>query len=245
MCERYARFVPPDALAVLFGTLNPVPDEGPSWNLTPGRRALIVRRDPPTGLRHLMPLRWGLTPPKWMKEPPAHLLFAARAEQVATSAVFRAGFAVRRCLVPADAFYVAPADTSGAGRAYAVARRDGRPMAFAGFWDLPRPSDGTTVPAFAVITTPANAVLRPLGRRMPAILEAAQWSTWLDETPGDVMELLRPPAPALLAVWPVAELAGGRGADGPAVLAPAAGGESYAASSRNAVTKRSTSSSSL
>ena len=226
MCERYARFVPTDALAVLFGTLNPVPDERPSWNLTPGRRTLIVRRDPPTGLRHLVALRWGLTPPKWMKDPPAHLLGAARAEQVATSAVFRAGFAVRRCLVPADAvyFYARAADTSGAERAYAVARRDGRPMALAGFWDLPRKNDGTWVPAFAVFTTPANAMLRPLGRRMPAILAADDWSTWLDETPGDVMELLRPAAPSLLAVWPVAGVGRGRGIDGPEYLAPLADG---------------------
>jgi putative SOS response-associated peptidase YedK len=220
MCERFVRIVPPDALALLFGTVNQVPDAEASWNIAPSAKALIMRRDPPTGLRHLVSLRWGLAPPRWMKNPPRHPLFVARAEQVATSAIFSADFAVRRCLVPADAFYLWTSAASGPRRAYAVARRDGRPMALAGLWDLPRKKDGTNVPSFAVITTSANAILRRIDRRMPVILDPREWSTWLDETPGDIVALLRPADPAPLAIWPVGAKVNSLSADGPALLAP-------------------------
>jgi putative SOS response-associated peptidase YedK len=64
-----------------------------------------VRRHPETGGRRLSVLRWGLAPyhetdPKGGRRP-----INARAETVATSGLFRAAFARRRCLMPADAFY--------------------------------------------------------------------------------------------------------------------------------------------
>jgi putative SOS response-associated peptidase YedK len=220
MCERFVRIVPPEALALLFGVANPVPDARASWNIAPSAKALIMRRDPPTGFRHLVALRWGLSPPRWLKNPPRHPLSVARAEQVATSAIFSADFAVRRCLVPADAFYMWTSAEPGPRRAYAVARWDGQPMAFAGLWDLPRRKDGTKVPSFAVITTAANAALRRIAGRMPVILEPSEWSTWLDETPGDIMALLRSADPALFSVWPVGAQVGSLSADGPALLAP-------------------------
>ena len=45
-------------------------------------------------------------------------------------------------------------------------------------------------------------MLRPIHERMPVILEADDWPTWLGEAEGDPVELLRPSA-AELRVWRV------------------------------------------
>jgi hypothetical protein len=44
MGGRYASYIPPEAIARLFGTVGPVPRIEPTWNLVPGRDALVVRR---------------------------------------------------------------------------------------------------------------------------------------------------------------------------------------------------------
>src|SRR4051794_1660417 len=53
MCGRYASFLPPEFLARLFATVNPLPNLQPTWNLAPTDDAPVVRLDRETGARHL------------------------------------------------------------------------------------------------------------------------------------------------------------------------------------------------
>jgi putative SOS response-associated peptidase YedK len=41
---------------------------GPNWNTAPRQKALVVRRYPETGERHLDALKWGVLP-SWTKDP--------------------------------------------------------------------------------------------------------------------------------------------------------------------------------
>ena len=68
MCGRYASFLPAEAIARLFGTVNPLPNLAPSWNVAPTQDAAVVRRNRETGQRHLDLLKWGLLP-YWTKDP--------------------------------------------------------------------------------------------------------------------------------------------------------------------------------
>ena len=68
MCGRYASFLPAEAMARIFGTVNPLPNLAPSWNVAPTSDCAVVRRHPQTGQRHLDLLTWGLLP-YWTKEP--------------------------------------------------------------------------------------------------------------------------------------------------------------------------------
>ena len=43
MCGRYASYLPPEAIARLFGTVNPLPNLQPTWNLAPTDSAPVVR----------------------------------------------------------------------------------------------------------------------------------------------------------------------------------------------------------
>ena len=136
MCGRYAGFLPPEAIARIFGTTNPLRDLAPSWNVAPTNDVAVVRHHPETDVRHLDLLKWGLLP-YWTKEPTrAQRPINARSETAAKSGMFKDALARRRCLVPADAFYEWKV-VEGGKQPYASARQDGQPMAFAGLWELP------------------------------------------------------------------------------------------------------------
>jgi putative SOS response-associated peptidase YedK len=191
MCGRYASFLPPELIARLFGTKNPLPNLKPTWNMAPTMDAPVVRRHPETGERHLDALNWGFIPATTRTLKEARRPINARAETLATSGMFRQAFAKRRCIVPAAAFYEWQAGPSGK-TPYAIARADGDPLAFAGVWEGWRSPEGDILRTFAIVTTTANAQMSVLHERMPVILEAADWPTWLGEQSSDPAILLRP-----------------------------------------------------
>ena len=87
---------------------------------------------------------------------------------------------VRRCIVPADAFYECKA-VEGGKQPYAIARPDGQPMAFAGLWEGFRWPDGTATRSYTIVTTMPNAEMADLHNRMPVLLEPDDWPIWLGE----------------------------------------------------------------
>jgi hypothetical protein len=46
MCGRYASFLPAEAIARIFGTVNPLPNLAPTWNMAPTMDAPVVRLHP-------------------------------------------------------------------------------------------------------------------------------------------------------------------------------------------------------
>ncbi len=217
MCGRFASLLPPDAIRALFGTAGPLPNAAPSWNVAPTQDAMVVRRHPETGERRLDLLRWGLVP-AWTKDlKAARKPINARSETAAGSAMFRPALAARRCLVPADAFYEWRTEADGK-QPFAIARQDGQPLAFAGLWEGWRSPDGETLRSFAILTTAANATMRPLHERMPVILEPQDWPAWLGETPGEPSDLMRPAADDVLRLWPVSRAVNNVRNHGPALL---------------------------
>jgi putative SOS response-associated peptidase YedK len=62
MCGPYASFLPAEAVARLFHTVNLLPNLPPTWNMTPTQDAMVVRHHPETGERHLDLWKWGLLP---------------------------------------------------------------------------------------------------------------------------------------------------------------------------------------
>lgn len=220
MCGCYAVFLPAEAIARLFHTVNPLVSIAPSWNIAPTQQAMVVRRHPETGERHLDLLKWGLLP--FFTKDPIHARrpINCRAETIATSGMFRSAFAKRRCLVPADAFYEWKV-VDGGKQPYAITRQDGQPMAFAGLWEGYRWPDGvTTSRTFTIITTNANSTVAELHDRMPVIVEQKDWPTWLGGVEGSPVELLRPAADDLLRIWPVSRKVNSPDNNGPELLEP-------------------------
>lgn len=221
MCGRYASFLSPEMIARLFGTRNPLPNLRATWNMAPTMQAPVVRLHPDTHERHLDALTWGFVPAFAKSLKDARKPINARAETVASSGMFRAAFAKRRCIVPASAFYEWRADPGGKAP-FAIARADGEPMAFAGLWEGWRSPEGDILRTFAILTTGANGQMSALHERMPVILEQADWPAWLNEHEGDPVSLLRPAPEGVLRLWPVDKRIGNVRNDGPELLVPAA-----------------------
>lgn len=216
MCGRYCLTTPAQAMQRLFGFMGSLPNWPARYNIAPTQLVPIVRLAPAGGegdgagersapRRELVQARWGLVP-FWAKDAAIGAkMINARAEGIAEKPAFRAAFRARRCLVPADGFFEWQASPRRK-RPYWVGLKGGTPevptpFAFVGLWERwTKAPDGAPLESCTIVTTEANALLRPIHERMPVILAPADYESWLDlATPlPDALALLRPyPAEAM------------------------------------------------
>ena len=177
------------------------------WNVAPTKpvRAVVnralraddgTRASEPT--RQLRVMSWGLVP-SWAKDrSTAGRMFNARVESVADKPAFRAAYAKRRCLIPADGWYEWRAVEAAGGPAKQpmyMTPEDGHLLAFAGlyeFWRPPGDAGTPTMSTCTIITTPSQGALAEIHDRMPLLLPRTGWARWLDPAVGDPAELLVP-----------------------------------------------------
>jgi putative SOS response-associated peptidase YedK len=223
MCGRFVQKTPFGEIRVLFSTANAVPNAPARYNAAPTQDLAVVRYNPQTRLRSLDLLRWGLVP-LWAKDRSfGPKCINARGETVASNNTFRDAFEHRRCLIPADGFYEWQ-KADGRTIPFAVVPRDGV-FAFAGLWERWRsPEDGSILRSFAIVTSAANALCRPIHERMPVILAPEDWPAWLGEAgaePAQLLALLKPCPEDAIRVYPVGSAVGNVRNDEPSLLDPA------------------------
>jgi putative SOS response-associated peptidase YedK len=215
MCGRYASTRDPATLAVEFDALDATGGMAPEadYNVAPTKAVLsVVTRhprdvqgipDPDRTVRSIRVMRWGLVP-HWAKDPSVgSRMINARAESAAGKPAFRDAVARRRCLLPADGWYEWQAESGSRKQPIFITPADGSGVALAGLWSTWRGSGLTTATApplvtCAVVTTEAVGPLAEIHDRMPLILPAQAWETWLDPDFDDPSELLAPPAAELV-----------------------------------------------
>ncbi len=195
----------------------------PDYNVAPTKPVYsVLTRRKDDEARELRVVRWGLVP-SWAKDMSiGSRLINARAETVSEKPAFRRAFANRRCLLPADGYYewqkpgdAAAADSPRGGKVkqpYYIHRADGRPLAFAGLYELWRDKArrGDDPDAWlwsaTIITTSAPDALGRIHDRMPMIIDPGSWTDWLDpenSDPGDLRALLAPAGSQALESYPV------------------------------------------
>ena len=203
MCGRYSLTASPEEVKALFG-YEETPNFPPRYNIAPTQPIAIVRNE--QGAPHFALARWGLMP-GWVKDPASFsLLINARAETAAEKPAFRGSMRHHRCLVPATGFYEWRKMGDGPKQPYWIAPREGGVVAFAGLWSDWSGADGSQVDTAAILTTAANATLKPIHHRMPAVIAPADFERWLDCAHGEprhVQDLLTPPPDDLFHAVPV------------------------------------------
>lgn len=208
MCGRFVSSTPPDELARLFGAQPPAESLlDPSWNVAPTNDVWAVLET--GGVRRVEPLHWGLVP-FWAKDPGiGNRMINARAETLAERNAYKQAFKRRRCIVPADGFYEWR-KVEGAKRKqpYFIHGTHGRPLAFAGLWEVWRSKEDPDVELHSctIVTGEPNATVAPVHDRMPVILPEQAWDTWLDPDEQDLEllgKLLVPARPEVVALHPV------------------------------------------
>jgi putative SOS response-associated peptidase YedK len=204
MCGRVIQTSNPEAIRQLFDAIAPAPNAPPRYNGAPSQELMVLRRNPENGERTLQLLRWGLIP-SWVKDAKGgRKPINARAETIASSPMFKAAYAKRRCLLPIDGFFEWKAiKGSKTKQPYALAMKDRSPFAVAGIWEnWTRPDTGEALRTFAVITCEANELVGQIHDRMPVIIAPTDYDRWFGQetNPCDLMK----PFPAeLMTMWPV------------------------------------------
>lgn len=228
VCGRFVSTSSAADLADHFGALPPdEPGPEPRYNVAPTDDILVVRGTE-GGVRRVEAFHWGLVP--WWAEDTkvGGRMINARAETLATKGAFKAAFAARRALVPADGFYEwAVIDGTKRKQAYFVHHPEGEPYAFAGLWEQwrGRDQDGSDpLRSATIVTTTANGAMSDIHERMPVVLPRSAWDEWLDLTNHDVaaLERLLAPAPdAVTVLRPVGAGVGNVRNDGPDLIVEA------------------------
>ncbi|MBA3653296.1 MAG: SOS response-associated peptidase [Actinobacteria bacterium] len=235
MCGRYVSATPAQQLAEEFHVdVVKADDLAPKYNVAPTDEvyAVAISRE---GLRQLGTFKWGLVP-SWAKDPSiGNRMINARAETVSSKPAFRRLLQKRRCILPADGFYEWQRLDGGATskkprkQPFFIRRRDGKPMALAGLWEVWKPRDqqgADWLRSATIITGEPNELVCRIHDRMPVILPEPVWDTWLDPANDDVDALaaLLVPYPAdLLEAYPVATDVNSVQNDGSHLIAPLEG----------------------
>lgn len=160
----------------------------PRYNIAPTQAVLVAERPlGQVGFR-LDWAWWSFLPPR------DRVLVNARSETAFEKPTFARAARQHRCLVPADGFF----EWTRHGkvrRPHWVTPSDGALWTFAGITRTWLGPDGRRHRGLAILTTEANARLRPLHHRMPVVLPKDRWSTWTDgkvREPGVLLALCEP-----------------------------------------------------
>jgi putative SOS response-associated peptidase YedK len=122
----------------------------------------------------------------------------------------------------ADGFY----EWQGTGRSkqpYLIRLPDDRPFAFAGLWESWEGPAHAHLESCTILTTEANAVVRPIHDRMPVIVAPADYGRWLDphvQDAAQLTDLLRPFTSDTLEAIRVSPWVNSPVHEGPQCLAP-------------------------
>ncbi|GGZ31937.1 SOS response-associated peptidase [Asticcacaulis endophyticus] len=150
------------------------------------------------GMTKIVDGRWSLVP-NWWDKPLADFklsTFNAKVETASTAASFRGAFAKRHCLIPVDYFWEwwgpHPTDPKKKQR-QEIHRADNHMMAFAGIWDIAKPTDqAEPIISFTMLTRAAGDDLSPYHTREPITLLPDEWRDWLDLKPVESVNLSAP-----------------------------------------------------
>ena len=190
--------------------------------------------------RELRLVRWGLVP-FWAKDQKGGArMINARAETVSSKPAFRAAFAKRRCIIPADGYYEwlpgEGEDGKKIKQPYYIHPGDGDVLAFAGIYelwrdkDVPESDDGAFLWTASIITTDATDELGKIHDRMPMLVAPDVWAEWLDPENKDTKHLMSTLLPAVpdnaggLTSYPVSTAVNSVRNNGPTLVEPVAAG---------------------
>jgi putative SOS response-associated peptidase YedK len=159
--------------------------------------------------------KWGLIP-SWTKSiDDANVIryktFNARSESIDTKPSFSSSFKTRRCIIPVRGFF----EWQHVGKEkipWYIFHEANEILSLAGLFDeWVENRTGEVFNTFSIITTSANDLMAEIHnskKRMPAILDKSAESLWIDLTASssDLMSLLKPSSPGILAAHTISSL---------------------------------------
>ena len=151
-------------------------------DITPGMETRgIIRKKSNGSDIVLSDLFWGIT------SKDKKLIINARAESVTEKPMFAESFGNRRCILPAAGFYEWDINKTR----FMFKRTDEKPIYLAGFYNLSENRD-----SFVILTTAANASMKPVHDRMPVMIDKGNVRNYLKDSVAAI-EMINEPMPEL------------------------------------------------
>ncbi|MDT3668948.1 MAG: SOS response-associated peptidase [Aromatoleum sp.] len=233
MCGRYALYGPLSGarrqFEISLDEQEIIPRNAPNpfawgedrYNVAPSQLSPVIRTV--GDHREIITARWGLLP-HWVKEPGRLARpINAKVETAAYKPMFRSAFRQSRVLIPASGFYEWQ-PLRGGKQPYFIRPIGGETLfGFGGLLERWTGPEGE-VRTFAILTTAANDIMRPIHDRMPVIVQPKDYAAWLDPhlTDADlVRELADEFPPGLMRAHPVNRAIGNPRSQGPQLVEPA------------------------
>ena len=179
-----------------------------SYNVAPSQSVPVIRAV--DGVHEGLMMRWGLIPFFAKGVPPRYSTINATVEKLQTGPAWRGPWKRgQRAIQLASGFYEWHLTESGQKQPYFIRLAAQDVFGFASLWDQSVSGDGAAVDSCAIITLPANELMRGIHNagahpgRMPAILTPADFDPWLDGDLTTARAALKPCPSELLDAYPV------------------------------------------
>lgn len=216
MCGRFA-FFNAEGFGDAFGTFNPLQSPVFSYNISPGRSIPVVCRGEEERPSVVFS-KWGLVP-SWKKNDESGAwLINARSDSLTEKPAFKDNFREHRCLIPANGYYEWKHE--GKRKIPFYVHFDRPLIAFAGIYDTWTAPEGDGRISCCIITTEANAEVKQVHNRMPAILSEKNFSRWILSglTQDEYLGMLRPYPAGETEVYAVDSKVNSLSAEGPELI---------------------------
>jgi putative SOS response-associated peptidase YedK len=221
MCGRFVLTADTDMVQMAFNLTNVAHPIAPRFNIAPSQPIAVITNDDPRTLTYH---QWGLIP-SWSKDPKmGSKMINARSETAAEKPAFRSAFKRRRCLIPATGFFEWKKQSGGKVPMF-IHMQDRQVFAFAGLWEIWHSPEGGEIRTATILTTEPNEFMAEIHDRMPVILQAKDYETWLaagDQKADDLMPLMKPFPAELMKAYPVSTFVNSPGNDTPETIEPLA-----------------------
>jgi putative SOS response-associated peptidase YedK len=125
----------------------------------------------------------GMKAMRWGYKLPKTTIINARFETVMEKPMFREAMTKRRCVVPASGYFEWKQELDGKKTKYRFRSPDDQQLYMAGCYRI---EQGSSVPAFVILTQDADSRLAQFHDRMPVILSSKRASLWLDPSRTDI-----------------------------------------------------------
>lgn len=177
MCGRFAFYSPKDEIETRFHVTATSYRE-PAYNLAPSMAVPVIKVSESKD-KTLSYLEWGLLPSLSKTRKQAQI--NARCETLHEKPFFRSSFKKRRCLVLANGWFEWQTNKERK-QPYYFEVPDKKLLCLAGIWSR-NTLINDTIESVAILTCPAKPDFLAIHPRMPLVLNDAQQSIWLSQTP--------------------------------------------------------------
>ena len=198
----------------------------PRYNAAPTQILPVIMNTSPQGFSFLY---WGTLPERAKNKSVSQKLINASRLDLIEKTTYKQSLQSRRCLVPADGFYVWKKVGKKSSIPYRIFTHDLPLFCFAGLWEEFEDDHGDLVHTFSIVTVPSGPEIKSLSEHMPAILKKDQEYSWLEVelTNDELVGLLDPYPGNQTGFYPVSPRIGSINEEGAHLVEPTAASDQF------------------